>query len=330
MAPAAIVGLLVVTTALTFVPVGGNNSTSVADPLASYDERVANRASREFVRPPVQPGLPGASYSPSITLSAVPTPVPSPSVEAVAAAPAPVPAVVAPTPAVVAPVETTPAVDWSIEGKDAGSRWSNASVNVRTGPGTAFDVISAMTAGSAITITDVSHDGWQQISMKNGAGWIKASFLTATEPVAPVETAAAVKKAATSAGKGASSENKAPADGGNCAKAGNAENGMTRRTVGVLRSMCAQFSSITSYGGYRAGSSGYHGSGQAIDAMISGEAGWDVANWARENASSLGVVEVIYQQKIWTSQRSGDGWRSVSSRGSASADHYDHVHVSVG
>ena len=329
MAPTAIVGLLVATTALTFVPVGGNDSTSVADPLASYDERVANRASREFVRAPVQAGLPTALYSPSITPTAVPTPVPSPSVEAVAKAPAPVPSVVAPTPAVVAPVETTPAVDWSVEGKDAGSRWSTASVNVRTGPGTAFDVISAMTAGSGITITDVSHDGWQQISLKSGAGWIKASFLTETEPVAPVKAAPAAKKASTSAGKESSPENQAPAAASSCAKAGSAEKGMTQRTVVVLRSVCAQFSSVTSYGGYRAGSSGYHGSGQAVDAMISGEAGWDVANWARANASSLGIVEVIYSQKIWTSQRSGDGWRSMSSRGSASADHYDHVHISV-
>ena len=105
---------------------------------------------------------------------------------------------------------------------------------------------------------------------------------------------------------------------------------MKSRTVSVMRQVCSRFSSITSYGGYRAGSSGYHGSGQAIDAMISGEAGWEVARWVRANASSLGVVEVIYQQKIWTSQRSGDGWRSMSSRGSASANHFDHVHISVG
>ena len=105
---------------------------------------------------------------------------------------------------------------------------------------------------------------------------------------------------------------------------------MKSRTVTVLRKVCAQFPNITSYGGYRAGSSGYHGSGQAIDAMISGDSGWEVARWVRANASSLGVVEVIYSQKIWTTQRSGDGWRSMSDRGGATANHYDHVHVSVG
>ena len=335
MAPKAIVGLVVATTVLTFVPVGAQESMSVADPLAAHEERLANHASRDFARVPVLPAsLPAALYSPS---AVIPSPVPSPSVEAApvvtpspvaAAAPAAVP-----PPVVVAPVETTPAVDWSIEGKDAGSRWSTASVNVRKGPGTGFDVISAIAEGRGITITDVTHDGWQQISLKSGAGWIKASFLTETEPVvAPVKAAAAAPatKKSAPADKGSSAEAKAPAAGGNCAKAGNAENGMTKRTVGVLRTVCSKFSSITSYGGYRAGSSGYHGSGQAIDAMISGDAGWDVANWVRANSSSLGVVEVIYQQKIWTSQRSGDGWRSMSSRGSASANHYDHVHISVG
>ncbi|MGO1384064.1 MAG: SH3 domain-containing protein [Arachnia sp.] len=333
LAPTAIVGLLAVTTTLTFIPVGGGSNTSVADPLAAYDERVANRASREFVRAPVEDSLSGASSSPSPTPTVTPTPSPSPSAEPVATVsptPSPVPEVVTPTPEVVEPVETTPAVDWSVEGKDTGSGWSTASVNIRTGPGTEFDVILAVNEGHALTLTDVSHEGWQQISLKSGAGWIKASFLTETEPVAPVAPVVTAKEGTPAAVAESTPATEAVASGGTCAKAGNAESGMTQRTVSVLRTMCSQFSSITSYGGYRAGSSGYHGSGQAIDAMITGDAGWEVANWARNNASSLGIVEVIYAQKIWTSQRSGDGWRSMSDRGSVSANHYDHVHISVG
>ena len=57
--------------------------------------------------------------------------------------------------------------------------------------------------------------------------------------------------------------------------------------------------------------------------------GWRLANWVRDNASKLGVSEVIYSQKIWTVQRSGEGWRGMSDRGSSTANHYDHVHVSV-
>ena len=99
-----------------------------------------------------------------------------------------------------------------------------------------------------------------------------------------------------------------------------------------MNDVCAQWGgSISAYGGVRPGDSGKHGSGQAVDFMISDSSvGWEVANYLRNNASSLGVTEVIYAQKIWTTQRSGEGWRGMSDRGSATANHYDHVHVSVG
>ncbi len=320
-APAAITGLLVVTTTLTFVPMGAGNTSSAAEPVGTFGTRMAYPASRDFVRSPVPspsvidslPVAPAPSPSPSITAPVVtepaspspvapPTPTPTPTVSATAAAAPPV----------------EPAPDWSVKGEESGSRWSTSSVNVRTGPGTGYDVLTALSSGREVGITASEHDGWQQVTLKAGVGWVKASFLTSDVP------APAPQKAS------ASAKSESPSASGKCAKSAGAESGMKSRTVSVMRQVCSRFSSITSYGGYRAGSSGYHGSGQAIDAMISGDAGWEVARWVRANASSLGVVEVIYQQKIWTSQRSGDGWRSMSSRGSASANHFDHVHISVG
>lgn len=336
-APTAIVGLLLATTTLTFVPMGPTDTTSVADPLAAHDARVANRASREFARIPVPfptpvDASPSAAPTPSISASPSAVASESPAVEAAPASAASTPAETTP-PAPVETVAETPAVDWSAEGKDVGSRWSTASVNVRKGPGKDHDVVTTFGEGSKTTITDKHHDGWQQVSLKNGAGWVKASFLTEDEPVKATKAASASSPAASSSSAAASSpasSSSSTSSAGRCAKAGNATNGMTSRTVNVLNQVCANFSSISSYGGYRAGSSGYHGSGQAIDAMVSGEAGWEVARWVRDNASSLGVVEVIYSQKIWTKQRSGDGWRSMSSRGNATANHFDHVHISVG
>jgi hypothetical protein len=43
----------------------------------------------------------------------------------------------------------------------------------------------------------------------------------------------------------------------------------------------------------------------------------------------LGVSEVIWSQRIWTVERSSDGWRWMEDRGSDTANHYDHVHVTV-
>ena len=63
--------------------------------------------------------------------------------------------------------------------------------------------------------------------------------------------------------------------------------------------------------------------------MVSGDRGWQVANFVRENYVALGVSYVIYSQSIWSVERGGEGWRGMSSRGSATANHYDHVHVSV-
>ena len=54
-----------------------------------------------------------------------------------------------------------------------------------------------------------------------------------------------------------------------------------------------------------------------------------IAEWVRANHAALGVSEVLWAQQIWTVQRSSEGWRTFEDRGSATANHYDHVHVTV-
>lgn len=63
--------------------------------------------------------------------------------------------------------------------------------------------------------------------------------------------------------------------------------------------------------------------------MISSSVGDDIAAYVRENYRELGVSEVIWRQRIWTVERSSEGWRSMEDRGDATANHYDHVHVTV-
>ncbi|QGF23618.1 hypothetical protein [Raineyella fluvialis] len=98
----------------------------------------------------------------------------------------------------------------------------------------------------------------------------------------------------------------------------------------VYEVSCQVFSYVTAYGGSRDGDPGPHGTGHALDIMIGDSTrGWDIANYMRAHASSLGITEVIYQQKIWTTQRSSEGWRPMEDRGSPTANHMDHVHVTV-
>jgi len=208
--------------------------------------------------------------------------------------------------------------DFDELGDKDGKRYARSGLNVRVGPGTEHDVRTTVSAGAELVVTDRTDDGWRQVVWKKRAGWVKASYLTKTKPKAGEE----------SSDKGSGSKDSDYSSAA-CAKAGGLEKNLTSRATSVLRAVCAKFPSVKSYGGYRAGDSGYHGSGRAIDVMISGDAGWEIAKWARANAGSLGIVEVIYEQKIWTKQRSGDGWRSMSDRGGATANHYDHVHLSV-
>lgn len=256
---------------------------------------------------------PVASVQPTTPApSPVPSPSAAPSMSAAAASSA-------------AP---TPTVDWSELGSEGQTQWTKASVNVRSGPGTGFEVISSRASGSKVYTTSRTHDGWQQVSLDGTAGWIKSSFLTGEEPEAPQESTQG--NASTSASSSSNSQsNEAVAATGECPRAGNASSGLTSTAREVLNAVCLKFPNVSSYGGYRNDGGSFHSSGRAVDIMISGEAGWEIARWLRSNASQLGVIEVIYEQKIWTTQRGSEGWRSMSDRGSASANHFDHVHVSV-
>ena len=187
-----------------------------------------------------------------------------------------------------------------------GSRYTEVALKVRKTPDADADVVTVLDAADKVKITDVTEDGYRQIIYKDKPRWVKAEFLSKSKPKA-------------SASGGLST---AP-----CASGSGVEGGLGANAIAAHRAICARFPQVTAYGGYRAGSAN-HSSGRAIDVMVSGAAGWEIANWARANASALGITEVIHAQKIWTTQRAGDGWRGMSDRGSATANHYDHVHLS--
>ena len=83
---------------------------------------------------------------------------------------------------------------------------------------------------------------------------------------------------------------------------------------------------ITNIGGYRAGA-GDHGAGKAVDVMVTGSRGDAVAQWAINNMGAYDITYVIWKQRIWLAGSSG--WRAMEDRGSVTANHYDHVHISV-
>ena len=69
-----------------------------------------------------------------------------------------------------------------------------------------------------------------------------------------------------------------------------------------------------------------HPSGKAVDFMVNRSTGDALAECAVRNRSELGITYVIWRQRI----NHGSGWKPMSDRGSATANHFDHVHVSFG
>jgi hypothetical protein len=105
---------------------------------------------------------------------------------------------------------------------------------------------------------------------------------------------------------------------------------LTANARAVYRAVCAAFhGTVSSFGGYRAGSSGDHGTGRAVDIMVSGDPGLAIAHYVQAHAEALHVTYVIYQQKIWLAGKPTSQWTPMEDRGSRTANHYDHVHVSV-
>ena len=203
-------------------------------------------------------------------------------------------------------------------GEVIGSRYATQEVRVRATPSTGGDVLATLKVGQKVSVTAVSSNGFRQVSWNGRAAWVSSEFLAKSQPAAPKTTAPRTTS-------GGSSSGSAPA-AGTCSDA--PPSGVNSNAMAVYRAVCARWPQVSSYGGYRP-TSDFHGQGRAVDIMISGSTGWEIANYLRANASRLGISELIYAQKIWTVQRSGEGWRSMSDRGGATANHYDHVHVSV-
>jgi hypothetical protein len=70
-------------------------------------------------------------------------------------------------------------------------------------------------------------------------------------------------------------------------------------------------------------------SGGVMPTASSIQKGYDIAAWAQANASRLGIMYIIYRQRIWDVRMASSGWVPMEDRGSITANHYDHVHISV-
>ncbi|WP_154697667.1 hypothetical protein [Lentzea guizhouensis] len=72
------------------------------------------------------------------------------------------------------------------------------------------------------------------------------------------------------------------------------------------------------------GGSGDHPTGLALDFMVDTTTGNALAEYVLANRRAFGVTYVIWRQRY----NDGSGWSMMENRGSPTANHMDHVHVS--
>lgn len=181
-----------------------------------------------------------------------------------------------------------------------------ANVNVRTNPDSTSKVVATVRQGTTLSLTGIEENGRSQVLFGGATRWVVTSLLSSRRPADSGAVSYAVEK------------------------------GLTPRTIAVHRASRRAFPQVTTYYGYRNDPSSDHYTGNALDIMIpsytsaSGKAlGQRIADWAVANQRIYSIQYVIWNQQIWNVSRAGEGWRAMADRGNDSANHKNHVHVSV-
>ncbi len=165
--------------------------------------------------------------------------------------------------------------------------------------------------GSAVQLTGEERDGRAEAVFNGTPRWVTARYLTTTAPSTPPIDSGAVNYGYSSGLDKANSD---------------------IRTIAAH--VWATFPQITTQHGWRNSPASDHYAGRSLDIMIpsyrTNQAyGWEIANYFRTNAKKFNINYIIFEQKIWNITRDSEGWRAMADRGSDSANHLDHVHITT-
>lgn len=122
-----------------------------------------------------------------------------------------------------------------------------------------------------------------------------------------------------------------------CAKPPWTEQNLTFDSVVIGRYVHATWPQIKDVGGWRPSDPfPDHPSGRAVDIMMPNAGapkdvplGNAIAKYFQENAAEYGIYYMIWRQRIWKATDPVGQWTGMSDRGSPTANHMDHVHISV-
>lgn len=206
-----------------------------------------------------------------------------------------------------------------------GHMFTTTRLNVWTEPTESSTLLDVLDPREKVAVSGEVKGPWAEIVVDHESRWVHAAYLSEDKPQPPKPEPTPSQTPSESPTDSVQGLSTAA-----CATGSDVESGLVPNAVAVHRAVCAEFPQVTTYGGYRADSS-EHSDGTSIDIMVYSDSdlGDQIASWVRSHAGELHVREVIWAQHIWTTERSSEGWRPMEDRGSATANHYDHVHVRV-
>ena len=198
--------------------------------------------------------------------------------------------------------------------------FTTTAVNLRTGPSTDYSVVRVLSVNTEVSLTGVTQNGFSQVNDNGELRWVSTTYLSDSR---------------VSSGQGSVQGPIAPVPDGSTSLNTGGSSGLdqlrpsSKQIVATIR---LNFPQITTMYGVRADSLPDHPSGRAVDIMMPNGAndqalGDEVAAFLQANANSLNIEYLIWRQRIWINGQSG--WTWMADRGGITANHYDHVHVTV-
>jgi hypothetical protein len=186
--------------------------------------------------------------------------------------------------------------------------WVTTDVNLYAAPRDAARVAGEVAAGKRVGVTGRTRGGFAQVVVDATTRWVHDDYLTDKKPTDPAAMGLVIRP---------------------CPATASVESGLVPDAVRAWEAVCNAFPQVAQYGG-RAGRP-EHNTGHAVDAMVYGDSalGYRIAEFLRAHAAELNLYDIIYRQHIWTPVRASEGWRLMPNRGSATANHMDHVHFAV-
>ncbi|WP_172599482.1 SH3 domain-containing protein [Acidipropionibacterium jensenii] len=223
---------------------------------------------------------------------------------------------------------TKPSTPTTNAGSSTGLVYATSWVRVRAGASTSSAILGTLQAGNHVGTRGASVNGWTPVNYQGTNAWISSDYLSRTKPA----TSTGSNGSSGSGSSGSSTPTSSWA--ALTANGSSGLSGLRPSAKGIVNRTITAFPQIRTIYGIRADSMADHPSGHAVDLMLprgsrDAALGQQIAAYFRAHAQELGVQYIMYNKQIWNISRDSEGWRAVADRGSETANHMDHVHITT-